>query len=75
VNFHNPVTHQTPLIAFPLGGTACLTSRQGRGLIKNGPRIKRDPSVNIFCNNNRLPADPDMETEVIKPIKIAVVTK
>jgi hypothetical protein len=39
------------------------------GPVYHGTHLK-----NIFCNNNRLPADPAMRTEVIKPIIKAVVT-
>lgn len=42
--------------------------------IKMGPVYYGTHLKNIFCNNNRLPADPDMRTEVIKPIIKAVVT-
>ena len=31
------------------------------------------PSVNIFCNNKRLPADPEMRTEIVKPVIKVVV--
>jgi len=42
--------------------------------IKKGSRLTRDPFVEyLFCNYKILPADPDMRTEVIKPIIKTVV--
>lgn len=41
---------------------------------KKGPRKNGTLSLNIFCSNNRLPADPNTRTEVIKPIIKRVVT-
>lgn len=58
----------TSLSLPPCGG-------MGRGLQKKRVSFKTGPFCKIsFRNNKTLPADPDRRTEVIKPIKKAVVT-
>jgi hypothetical protein len=53
---------------FPLVG-------KGKGAHKKRASFKTGPFCKIsFCNNKTLPADPNWRTEVIKPIKKAVVT-